>query len=100
MSRLCVVIGILAITVHTSAAQTPLGPERRDLGDLRGDIWSVWSSPARIDHRAIVPLAAAAGAVTITALKDSSIYAWMLAHPNSAVMLAAATSELLVFRLP
>jgi membrane-associated phospholipid phosphatase len=88
MSRLIAGIGILAITLQTSAAQTPLGPERRDLGDLRGDIWSVWSSPARIDHRAIVPLAAVAGAVTLTALSDSSIYAWMLAHPNSGVMLA------------
>jgi membrane-associated phospholipid phosphatase len=69
------------------SAQTPLGSERRDINDLRGDVWSVWSSPARADHRALLPtFAALGGLLTVGALADSATFAWMSTHPNAAVL--------------
>jgi len=69
----------------TSDAQS-LGPERRDIGDLRGDVWSVWSSPAHAKARDLIPTAAVLGAVTLTSYADSSIYVWMSTHPNTLAM--------------
>lgn len=71
---------------HAAGAQT-LGPERQDLNDLRGDIWSVLSSPAHADARDIAPIAGALAATTaLNRLGDSAIYAWMQTHPDAMVM--------------
>ena len=88
MSRLlgCVALSLtLAAVPRISDAQT-LGPERRDIGDLRGDVWAVWSSPAHAKLRDVVPTAAVLGAVALTSYADSSIYVWMSTHPNTLAM--------------
>jgi membrane-associated phospholipid phosphatase len=81
-----IVAAALAGTPRRAIGQA-LGPERRDIGDLRGDIWSVWSSPARADARDILPLAGMMAATDGTArFADSAVYAWMTTHPNAFVM--------------
>jgi membrane-associated phospholipid phosphatase len=86
VSRFLICLALGASTARSVVAQSALGSERRDIGDLRGDVWAVWTSPAHADHRAIVPLAAVSGAVIATGFADSAIYAWMTTHPNSLVM--------------
>jgi membrane-associated phospholipid phosphatase len=77
---------ILALgTAGVSHAQG-LGSERRDIGDLRGDVWSVWSSPAHAKLRDAAPAAGVLGAVLVTSYADSSIYVWMSTHPNTLAM--------------
>jgi len=82
--------GSLAVVARAVPAQSSLGPERRDIGDFRGDLWAVWSSPAHADRRAIAPVAGITAAVVLTAFRDSVIYAWMTTHPNSFAMQALA----------
>jgi membrane-associated phospholipid phosphatase len=74
------------IATHVAAAQSSLGPERRDIGDLRGDVWAVWSSPAHARLRDAIPVAGLLGAVTLTSYADSSIFVWMTTHPNTLAM--------------
>jgi membrane-associated phospholipid phosphatase len=69
-----------------TGAQTKLGPERDDLRALRGDVWHVITAPVRADRDAIVPALGAVGAIAIAVPFDSSIYAWMVAHPKSPLM--------------
>jgi len=69
-----------------AANSQTLGPERQDIGDLRGDVWSVWTSPAHATVRDLIPVAAVAGAAMLTSYADSSIYAWMSTHPSSLAM--------------
>lgn len=70
-----------------SGSQT-LGPARHDAGDLSGDVWAVWSSPAHAKLRDAAPTAAVLGAVLLTSYADSSIYVWMSTHPNTLAMRA------------
>jgi membrane-associated phospholipid phosphatase len=83
-------IGILSLLVVLPTARAThaqaLGPERRDIGDLRGDVWAVWSSPAHAKLRDAAPAAAVLGAVLLTSYADSSIYVWMSTHPNTLAM--------------
>src|SRR5205814_1603577 len=88
MSRILCGLALALATGRTSIAQSSLGPERRDVGDLRGDVWAVWSSPAHARVRDAIPVAALAGAVTLSSYADSSIFVWMSTHPNSLVMQA------------
>jgi membrane-associated phospholipid phosphatase len=76
----------LALAMARSAGSQTLGPERRDIGDLRGDVWAVWSSPVHATARDLIPTAAVLGAVTLTSYADSSIYVWMSTHPNTLAM--------------
>jgi membrane-associated phospholipid phosphatase len=79
---------VLSLFVATRAAGAQaLGPERQDINDLRGDIWSVVSSPAHLEARDISPVAGAlAATTTLSLLGDSAIYAWMQTHPDALVM--------------
>lgn len=71
---------------RSARAQTPLGSERQDVNDFRGDIWSVWTAPAHTDARVAAPLAASFAITGLTTLADSSIYVWMTSHPGSPLM--------------
>ena len=63
-----------------------LGPEKADLNHFRGDIWSVWTSPARINGSSGAAAAGVLGVGMLTSLADSSIWVWMSSHPNSIPM--------------
>jgi membrane-associated phospholipid phosphatase len=84
MSRF-VALSLTLATARTSASQS-LGPERRDIGDLLGDVWAVWSSPAHTTSRDLMPAAAVLTAFALTTYADSSIHVWMTTHPNTAAM--------------
>ena len=80
-------IPLLLLAHHVAIRGQALGPERQDINDLRGDIWSVWTSPAHFDRGDILPVAGAvASAATLSVLADSAIYAWMQNHPKAPVM--------------
>lgn len=87
MARLLhwVALSATILAVRRAGGQS-LGPERRDIGDLRGDVWSVWSSPAHAKLRDVAPTAAVLGAVALTSYADSSAYVWMTTHPNTVAM--------------
>ena len=76
----------LATAAQVVEAQSSLGPERRDVNDLRGDVWAVWTAPAHIAGRDVLPTAAVLGTVAFVSLRDSSIFAWMSTHPNTLAM--------------
>jgi membrane-associated phospholipid phosphatase len=82
-----VALSLTVATARLSPSQT-LGSERRDLGDLRGDVWAVWSSPAHATAVDLVPATAVLGAAAATSFADSSIYVWMSTHPNMFAMRA------------
>ncbi|HKO17071.1 MAG TPA: phosphatase PAP2 family protein [Gemmatimonadaceae bacterium] len=86
--RPALVVLLVLVIVARAGAQTHLGPERQDLNDLRGDVWSVWTAPAHADGRAVVPTLAAAGISALSAFGDSAVYAWMAQHPDVLVMRA------------
>lgn len=72
---------------HGAEAQSRLGPERRDINDFAGDIWSVWTSPVHPDRRAALPMLGAASAIAgVGVFADSAVYAWMTTHPNAFVV--------------
>ena len=75
----------LATAAHMAGAQSSLGPERRDINDLRGDV-GLWTAPAHIAGRDVLPTAAVLGTVAFVSLRDSSIFAWMSTHPNTLAM--------------
>ena len=54
-----------------AGAQSSLGPERRDINDLRGDVWAIWTAPAHIAGRDVLPTAAVLGTVAFVSLRDS-----------------------------
>jgi len=88
ITPVCAVCLAASIIARAATAQSSLGPERRDIGDLRGDVWAVWSSPAHMRLRDAIPVGAVLGAVTLTSYADSSIFVWMSTHPNTFVMRA------------
>jgi membrane-associated phospholipid phosphatase len=67
-------------------AQTGVGPERRDIATFTGDIWGVWTSPARFDGRDAVATAATIAAFALTTRFDSATRVWMTTHERTAVM--------------
>src|SRR4051812_23086639 len=75
---------MLLATATPAAAQTT--SVRTDLGRLAGDAWSVWTAPARLDHRTIAPVAAAVGVFAAATLVDSTVAAWMATHQNTALL--------------
>jgi len=77
---------LFAAAASPAVAQSSLGSERRDINNLRGDVWSTWTAPAHIDGRDAMPLAAAATAIVAIGLRDSVIHAWMLTHPNALIL--------------
>jgi membrane-associated phospholipid phosphatase len=89
MSRVLrfVALPLMFATARTSGSQT-LGPERRDINDLFGDVWAVWSSPAHTTSSDLIPIGAVLGAVALTTFADSSIHVWMSTHPTTLPMRA------------
>jgi membrane-associated phospholipid phosphatase len=80
-----VALSLVLATARTSGSQT-LGPERRDINDLLGDVWAVWSSPVHTTSSDLIPIGAVLGAVALTTFADSSIHVWMSAHPRTLPM--------------
>jgi membrane-associated phospholipid phosphatase len=71
-------------------AQARVGSERQDFAHVTGDIWSVWSSPARMGRHDIAPTAIAIAGVALSTQVDSTVRVWMLAHERSGLLRALA----------
>lgn len=85
--RCAALLCIALVGANTPAnAQSRLGAERADIGNIRGDIWSVWTSPARMERRDLVAVAGTVGAAAITSRIDSAGWVWMQAHDRTFVM--------------
>jgi membrane-associated phospholipid phosphatase len=88
--RLARAVGIVCCIAAPAAAQSALGPERRDIGDFRGDIWSVVTAPAHAQAHDALPFGGVAAGVVLLSFRDSAIFAWMSTHPNSGFMRVVA----------
>jgi hypothetical protein len=80
------IVVVLAATNKGRAEAQTLASPKRYLATFTGDIWSAWISPARFDHRDVVPLVLTAGAFAFGTRVDSITRVWMLTHENTAVM--------------
>lgn len=87
-NRLSVALVVIALAAssETTSAQRSLGSERADIGNFRGDIWSVWTSPAHMRPRDLFAASATLGAAAITSVIDSAGYVWMQSHERTLVM--------------
>lgn len=83
--RASLLIAMVAANGAGVRAQGLVSP-KRDLATLSGDIWSVWTSPVRFDHRDVAPTALTIGAFLLATRIDSATRAWMVTHEQSAVM--------------
>src|SRR5262249_5969387 len=81
-----VIVVLGGMDTRRMVAQTGVGPERRDIATFTGDIWSVWTSPARFDGRDAAATAATIGAFALTTRFDSATRVWMTTHEGTAVM--------------
>lgn len=88
MSRFLGTLALSALLAGSVRGQTGLGPERRDINDLRGDFWAVLTAPARANSGTVAPLTGIALGVLAVASVDSAIYAWMTRHPDAPPMRA------------
>ena len=79
-------VASLASPSRHANAQRPLVSERQDIRNVGGDLWSVWSSPARVHPSDLTPMVGAATLVTIIALRDSTLWQWMSDHPHALVI--------------
>ena len=84
--RLASIVIALTCAFETSHAQNPLGSERADIGNFRGDIWAVWTSPAGMRQRDLLSIAGTLGAAALASRVDSSGYVWMRHHERTLVM--------------
>lgn len=82
------IIGAVLVSAARGGHGQGLGPERRDLQHLTGDVWAAWTSPARVDRKELEYFGASAAAFAIVFPHDSSIAAWMATHPRSGFMQA------------
>lgn len=64
-------------------AQFRADSAKRDVQRLAGDIWNVWTSPARANSRDLEGLGAAVGGAALSAVGDEPIYRWMSSHEDS-----------------
>lgn len=71
----------------SASAQGGFGSEKGDIGDFTGDIWAVWTSPARMRSRDALAVAGTLGTAAIVSRIDSSAYIWMQAHERTLPML-------------
>jgi membrane-associated phospholipid phosphatase len=79
-------LSLLLITSATPIGAQGLGSERADINNLRGDIWSVWTSPAGMRSRDALTVAATLGGAVLTSRIDSAAYVWMQGHERTFVM--------------
>jgi membrane-associated phospholipid phosphatase len=74
---------LVAARSSVLVAQSRLGSERKDLEHFTGDIWSIWTSPARMGRHDFAPAAIAIGSVALTTQIDSAARVWMINHERS-----------------
>ena len=88
-TRLCITLLVFTVSsvLRPASAQRGLGSERADIGNFGGDIWSVWTSPARITRRDVLTTAATLGTAAVVSRVDSVGYVWMQSHERTLVML-------------
>jgi membrane-associated phospholipid phosphatase len=84
--RAIVIVVLGGMDTRRMFAQTGVGPERRDIATFTGDIWSVWTSPARFNGRDVAATAATIGVFALTTRFDSATRVWMTTHERTAVM--------------
>jgi len=88
---MCLAIAALVAAKGSAlGAQARLGSERQEIAHFTGDIWSVWTSPARIGRHDVVPIVIAVGGIALTTQIDSTLRVWMLTHEQSALIRALA----------
>ncbi len=85
--KFLVASGLLGLLPSLAAPQG-LGPETRDLKNFGGDVWSVWTSPARINRSSAEVAGGVVGIAVLTSFADSAVWAWMSSHPKSIGMRA------------
>ena len=88
MSRFLGALALSALLVGSVRGQPGLGPERRDINDLRGDFWAVLTAPVRANSGTVAPLTGITLGVLAVASVDSAVYAWMMRHPDAPPMRA------------
>lgn len=76
---------LLALGVLTPVVgwAQPATSEARDFRNLGGDVWSVWSSPARIHQDKLLPVTAAVGVIAIAFAADSTVYRFLSTHADA-----------------
>jgi membrane-associated phospholipid phosphatase len=85
--RFRIVAGLIPLLPHLAAAQG-LGPESRDFKNFGGDVWSIWTSPARLNRSSAEAAGGVLGVALLTSFADSAVWAWMSSHPKSIGMRA------------
>ena len=76
----------LACVAGPAAAQSVFETAWSDLKTAPGDIWYVWSSPARIDGDDLPKLLGFAGVTALVMVSDESIQSWIRDHEHVAVI--------------
>jgi membrane-associated phospholipid phosphatase len=85
--HICFVLTALLATASSElGAQVGLQTVRDDIAHTSGDVWSVWTSPARMSRHDWLPAGIAVGAVALTTQVDSITRVWMIAHERSALL--------------
>jgi PAP2 superfamily protein len=85
--RVCLLVATLGVArADALPAQARLGSVRDDLAHVTGDIWSVWTSPARVGRHDVLPAAIAVSGVLLTTRVDSLTRVWMIAHERSGLL--------------
>lgn len=83
-----VAAGCLSVLPWFASAAQGLGPERRDLKNFGGDVWSIWTSPAHVNRSSAEATGGVLGVAVLASFADSTIWAWMSSHPESIGMRA------------
>jgi membrane-associated phospholipid phosphatase len=87
LRRRCLVLAALLVFASSAvSAQVGLQTVRDDIAHTSGDVWSVWTSPARMSRHDWVPAGIAIGAVALTTQIDSITRVWMIAHERSSLL--------------
>jgi membrane-associated phospholipid phosphatase len=83
-----ILVALASVLVQSeqAIAQPQTTSERRDLSIFGGDVWSTWTSPARVSRHDLAPVGAAVGTIAITVLGDSVIGAWISKNQDALVM--------------
>lgn len=77
---------LLALGVFAPAAglaQPLTTSEARDFRNMGGDVWSVWTSPTRLDQGKLLPVTASVGLIAISVVADSIIFRFLSSHSNA-----------------
>ena len=82
MNRLLLTLALVAAPA-TAAGQSVLETVWYDLRHVPGDLWYVWSAPARIDGDDVPELVTFTWATGALAVSDLQIQEWIREHPNS-----------------